>query len=176
MAQTDTQLRQQELQRPWGTPTSHSPLRENPGFPEGSGPGTVSELLTGLPLPLGMFRLQTHPQPGGLLRTETVPPINLHSSHDQLLRGGPHPCGEQTRAFSRASTGAEYRQGRLGPNRHFPGQVLPRCLPTFHPAAPFMGKVLRGRSLHPSSPSTTGPQAVLRPHSQFCQHLPKATG
>uniref|UniRef100_A0A8C0PIA7 Aquaporin-5 n=1 Tax=Canis lupus familiaris TaxID=9615 RepID=A0A8C0PIA7_CANLF len=56
------------------------------------------------------------------------------------------------------------------------GQVLPRCLPTFHPAAPFMGKVLRGRSLHPSSLSTTGPQAVLRPHSQFCQHLPKATG
>lgn len=80
-AQTATQLRQQELQRPWGTPTSHSPLRENPGFPEGSGPGTVSELLTGLPLPLGMFRLQTRPQPGGLLRTETVPPINLHSSH-----------------------------------------------------------------------------------------------
>lgn len=64
----------------------------------------------------------------------------LHSSLLQMPRTGPHPWEELTQRGSFLRL-----QGRFGPDRTFPGQALPGCLPAFHLTAPFTETILRGQ-------------------------------
>lgn len=118
-----------------------------------------------------VWGLGTCPQCGGFLRIETALPIDLHSSHLQMLRRGPHPWEALTQrgAFSRAGRGAAYRQGRFGPNRPFPG-VCPASIP--HPHSWEQSR--EGGSPYPSPQPMTWATSCLQPHSQFYQDPQKA--